>query len=559
MTSRTATTRGAGAAGLTSVLIRLKLRLMINRAGSTKGGWFGLTLSMLAGGAFAVVGFLVALAAGATVSDPTRATVLVLAPNVLVVAWALLPLATFGSDETLDPGRLVLYPLRRAPLMRAMLVTSLVGAAPVAAVVTAVGVAVGFGGSNALPIALPACVLAVLLAVALSRTLVTTLAAALSSRRSRDAAVVIGSLLAVGVQGLRFVRFSTVSDSVLDQVVAVARWSPLGLLGRAVIEARQGDWLLAMVELAPAAALVPLLLGLWGRALERSLTVVTSGSTSVSRRRRDRDAGPRAKGHLALLPAWLPWVAPTPLGAVVARDLRYSWRDPRRKSALLIRTLLALGGPLWLLVQTTDPRPEVVLLAAAVGYLAVLGSFNQFGYDGGALWSDLAVGDRMRVLLLGKNISALIQVLPPVVVVAMVLAAASDGWAYVPVAIALTVATVAVGLGVADVVSVEVPFTIPETRNPFGAGVFGTGGGGQGFTIGLTLFAASLLQYLLMAPVAIATGAAVWFDPAWLVVVTPLALAYGYGVWRVALRMAVERGWWREPELLAAVDPAQSN
>lgn len=559
----------AGAApGLTRILVRLKVRLIANRAASTKGGRFGLTMSLVVGGGLGLAGLVGGLAVGSGASDQARRAVLVLAPNLLVLGWALLPLASFGSDETLDPGRLVLYPLRRRPLMRALLVASLVGAAPLAATAATIGVVLGFGGREGLVVAAPAGLLALLLAVSLSRTLSTSLAAALSSRRSRDAAVVIGSLLAVGVQGVRFVRLPSVSDSVVERLVDVARWTPPGMLGQAVVEGRAGHWALALADLLPALVLVPALVWLWGRSLERALTVVTSGSTSTRRRpsgrtrvwgrRRGPETAGRAVGRLPLLPAWLPFITATPWGAVAARDLRYSWRDPRRKSALLVRTLLAIGGPVWLLVQSADPSPRLVLLASAVGYLAVLGSFNQFGFDGGALWSDLAAGDRVRVLLVGKNVSSLVQVVPAVAVAGAILATATGGWGYLPVALLLATGGVGVGLGVADVVSVRMPFKMPETRNPFGAGAFGAGGGGQGFTTGLVLFGASLLQNLLMAPVAIGAVVALLLGPVWLFGVAPLAVAYGYAVWRMALRMAVAHAWWREPELIAAVDPARS-
>ena len=537
---------------LTWVLVGLKVRLIRNRAVSTKNGWFALAMSMVVGAGVAVVGLLVAVTTGASASDHARRVVLVLGPNVLVLAWALLPLGTFGSDETLDPGRLVLLPLRRRPLMRGLLAASFVGVAPLAAMAVTVGVVVAWGGPSVLAIAGPAGVLALLLAVALSRTLTTTLAAALSSRRSRDAAVVIGTLLAVSVQGLRFVSVS-ISTSLVDRFVDIGRWSPPGLLGEAVLHARDGRWGLAVAELLPAAVLVPVLVVAWGRALERSLTVVTSGSTATRRRRRDDDGI-----HVALLPRWVPFLRPNALGAVVARDLRYSWRDPRRKSALLFRTILAVGGPIYALVRTTDPSPRLVLVAAGVGYLAVLNSFNQFGLDGGALWSDLAVGGRMRVLLLGKNVSSLVQVIPAVTVAAVILAAATGGWLYVPAAVLLATAAVAVGLGVADVVSVRKPFKIPETRNGFGGGALGSGGGGQGLVTGLALFGATFLQLLLMAPVAVVTAIALAVGPATLLVAVPLAVAYGYGLWRFALNRAVAYGWWREPELLAAVDPGRS-
>ena len=55
-------------------------------------------------------------------------------------------------------------------------------------------------------------------------------------------------------------------------------------------------------------------------------------------------------------------------------------------------------------------------------------------------------------------------------------------------------------------------------------------------------------------PVAVMTAAGtVWHGV--LIVGAPLAVLYGYGLWRVGLARAERRVWWRLPELLEAVSP----
>ncbi len=44
-----------------------------------------------------------------------------------LLAWALMPLVAFGVDETVDPQRFALLPLRTSTLQRGLLVTALVG------------------------------------------------------------------------------------------------------------------------------------------------------------------------------------------------------------------------------------------------------------------------------------------------------------------------------------------------------------------------------------------------------------------------------------------------
>src|SRR6185503_17776755 len=135
-------------------LVRLKLRLIANRAKSSKRGVLQLVVSILLA---VFVGGFGALIVGALAadSDPriSRSTA-VIGATALTVGWALLPLLSVGSDETLDPGRLVLFPLRRNTLMRGLLGASLVGPAPFAVIAVCLGGAIGFateGGWLAFP------------------------------------------------------------------------------------------------------------------------------------------------------------------------------------------------------------------------------------------------------------------------------------------------------------------------------------------------------------------------------------------------------------------------
>jgi len=540
---------------LTGVLVRLKVRLLVNRIRSAPFGVVGLMLAGLAGLAAGIAGFaaLAAIGLGAEAADQRR--VLVLGANALVLAWALLPLATVGADETLDPSRLVMFPLRRGPLMRGQIAASLVGIAPLAAVLALAGVLVGFGGGGAVVVAVPAVVLAVLLAVVVSRTLTTAFAAALTTRRARDGAVVVASLLFVSVQALRFIHLDF-TPAQWEGLTRVLRWTPPGMLGQSVADAGRGRWLLAGAGLVPAALLLPALVGLWGRLLERSLTVVSAGAGSARIGVRPRAASDRP----ALFPRWAPWLSMSATGAVAARELRYAWREPRRKAALLTRTLLAIGGPVWVLFQADRPTPAVVLTSAAVGYLAVFGSFNQFGFDGAALASDVVAGNRVADLVRGKNLALVIQSIPPVVACAVLLAALSGGWAFIPAALMLTVASTGAGLAVADVISVRMPTKVSTSGNAFGGALFGGsgGGGGQGCVAGVVVAVAVGVQALVSAPPALAMAIAGAHSAPAAALVGPFAVVYGYGIWRLGMRLTVAWAWWREPEILAAVDATRS-
>src|SRR5207253_2211828 len=135
---------------------------------------------------------------------------------------------------------------------------------------------------------------------------------------------------------------------------------------------------------------------------------------------------------------------------------------------------------------------------------------------------------------------------------AVILAAFSGGWAFVPAALVLGMAGVAVGLAVANVTSVRLPQRLPDTRSPFSGR-----GSGAGCMTGMAAMLAMFVQAALIAPIAIATAIALAVQPVLLVVVAPAAAAYAWLLWRAGLSMATNWATWRQPELLLAVDPSR--
>jgi ABC-2 type transport system permease protein len=535
-------TRRTGTPSIPLVLVRLKLRLLRNRARQRNG-----MLGVVLGSAFACLGglsgFLSMVVAGHASDARVSRVVVVLGATVVLVGWAILPLLSFGTDETLDPARLQLLPIENRQLIRGLMLASFIGYAPFAVLLTLAGVVVGYASGAATIVTLAAVVLLALLSVATARALATALASTVTSRRGRDLVFVAGAILAVGVQLVRFVRFDHINIATWNRVSDVMRWTPPGALGQAIVDAHTSHVARAVVELVPALIVLPVLLALWGRALERTLTVVSGGSTNT---RATKQPGHRS----SLLPRWVPILRPTAAGAVAAKELRYVTRDPRRKVAFGQLLAFGVGAPIWFAVTSGSLSPKSVVIASLAGYLALIGATNQFGFDGAALWIDIVAGNRVRDELVGKNIALLVQVLPVVFIGSTVLAAVSGGWAYIPVALVVAAAGLGAGLGVANVISVRFPQRVPETKNPFGGG-----GGGQGCVTGSMLFVGMLIQAVLLIPVAIAVGAAAALWPVGLVVVAPACALYGYALWRGGIAMAERWAWWRQPELLAAVDP----
>ena len=134
-------------------------------------------------------------------------------------------------------------------------------------------------------------------------------------------------------------------------------------------------------------------------------------------------------------------------------------------------------------------------------------------------------------------------------VLALVLAAVTGGWLYVPVALCLGLGVLALSLGVADVVSVRFAYPLPDDASNLWA-VQGTG---QGCLVGIVQMIAFAAQGMLLLPLAavVLVGLMLW-TPA-LVLVCPLAVVYGWFLWRVGLGLGTTWLTGHQPELLAAL------
>ncbi|CAM5298977.1 ABC-2 type transport system permease protein OS=Streptomyces albaduncus OX=68172 GN=FHS32_003883 PE=4 SV=1 [Streptomyces griseoloalbus] len=190
------------APALTPVVVRLKLSLLRNglrQSGGRRAAWVASAVVTLLFAALQVLG-LVALRGVDGVES-----LVVLLVAVLALGWAVMPLFFPGGDETLDPTRLVMLPLRPRPLVRALLVASLVGIGPLFTVCLLVGSVFAVArGAAAWAVGVLAVPLALLVCVALARAVAAANVRLLTSRKGRDLAVLSGLVVAIGAQVVNF-------------------------------------------------------------------------------------------------------------------------------------------------------------------------------------------------------------------------------------------------------------------------------------------------------------------------------------------------------------------
>ncbi|MFB7464024.1 transporter [Streptomyces sp. NPDC056224] len=526
-----------GSVPVTAVFVRLKLSLLRNGlkgSSKRKAAWIGSLLLAL------VVGFFVTLGLAMLRGDAHAGTVVVLLAAVLALAWTVMPLFFPGGDETLDPSRLVMLPLRPRPLVGALLASSLVGIGPLFTVCLAVGsvlaVARGGAGVAAAVLAVP---LLLLGCVALARAVATANVRLLTSRKGRDLALLSGLLIAVGAQLANFASQRLLQSGGLAQLEpaeSVLRWLPPATAVGMVDSASKGAYGVAAAQLALTVGALALLLWFWERSLTK-LMVTPDGSTiAAAGPEKDRGAG----GFWSLLPTGR-------TGAAMQRTLRYAVRDPKTKSAFVTALAIGLIVPVFNALQGTG---SVYLACFGAGMLGVQ-MYNQFGQDTSAFWMvaqtistrrDAYVELRARAAALG------LVTVPYTVFVTAVTAGLVGDWSAFPAALGLALALLGAMLCTGAICSGRFPYSIPSD------GAFKNAAPGQGGLAWMSVFGGMLASALLCAPVIALT---IWLnvadhrDVSWLLL--PLGAAWGAVAAWAGLRLSAPVVARRLPEILAAV------
>ncbi|MFF0539250.1 transporter [Streptomyces coelicoflavus] len=528
---------GGSVPSLTSVFVRLKLSLLRNglrQSGGRRAAYIASAVVVLLFAALQLIG-LIALRGYAHVDS-----LVVLLAAVLALGWAVMPLFFPGGDETLDPTRLVMLPLRPGPLVRALLTSSLVGIGPLFTLCVFAGsvVAVAHGGA-AYAVGVVGAVLALLVCVTLARAVAAANVRLLTSRKGRDLAVLSGLVVAVGAQLVNFgaQRLGSSGLGELDPVADVVRWVPPASAVGAMDAASDGSYGVALAQLALTAAALVLLLRVWARHLTRLMTA-PDGSTLQS------DAGAVRERGSAGPARWLPAGR---TGTTMERTLRYVWRDPKTKAAWVTSLAIGLIVPVFNAWQGTG---SVYFACFAAGMLGIQ-MYNQFGQDTSAFWMVAMTISSTRdayVELRARALALLLITLPYATLVTVLTTAMLDDWRTLPEALGLSFALLGAMLATGAWTSARFPYSIPQDG-------YKNVAPGQVGLAWVSIFGGMIGAALLCAPVIALT---IWVnvsagagDTGWLLL--PVGAVYGAALTLLGLRLAAPRTAGRLPEILAAV------
>ncbi|WPO73059.1 transporter [Streptomyces sp. KN37] len=527
----------ANAQAITPVLVRLKLSLLRNglrqSAGRRAAYIVSVTVTLLIA-ALQLLG-LIALR-----GSEHAATVCVLLTGVLTLGWAVMPLFFPSGDETLDPTRLVMLPLRPRPLVRALLVASLVGIGPLFTLCLATGATIALAhGAAAAATGVLATALTLLVCVALARAVAAANIRLLTSRKGRDLAVLSGLVIAVGAQAVNFgaQKLGSSGLSTLDPAAAVVRWIPPASALGAVDSVSEGAYATGAAQLALAAAALVALLALWQRSLTRLMT--TPDGSTLAAAEPDKGTSRAFDALGGLLPAGR-------TGTVMERSLRYVWRDPKTKAAWVTSLAIGLIVPVFNALQGTG---SVYFACFAAGMLGIL-MYNQFGQDTSAFWMVAMTISSTRdayVEVRGRALALLVITLPYATLVTVLTTAMLGEWPALPEALGLSFALLGAMLATGAWSSARFPYSIPQEG-------YKNVAPGQAGLAWLSIFGGMVAAALLCAPVLALT---IWLHASaaasWTWLLLPIGTAYGWAVTDAGLRLAAPRLARRLPEILTAV------
>ena len=514
---------------LTATLIRLKARLAFGRQAGSASLLNAVGVLLGVAGTVAAVVFIAQRGGAGDTSTQVMLTL-----TGISLAWAIFSIAVGSGEAVLDPGLFAVFPVSSRQLTIAFLMAAFVGVLAPGTALTAIASVVHAPNAAAVVLVLlgglivaAVCVLSGRLGLALMSSLV-------RRRGAREfAAVIAGSLALIGglVPQFAIALRDEITEDRREFARLILRWLPWGWGPEGIASAIDGRPARAALFIALSAGLALALGESWRRLMNQILTTRPAASEATA-----TDGG--------LVPRFLEPLGRTPVMAAASRSLRQLRRDPREFLEMVAFLPLVFVTALPAVDALRAGEPAVVLSTAGIGVGLGMTTLNMFGADGRSFGVDaLALGDITPVVF-GKAISRLIIGFPLLVLAAVILAAISDGWAFLFPGIAVAVTALLSMAAVGMYVSVRYAFPLPERANVAGAG--NAGGCAVGIIRGVSIAVALLVAAVGTVPVGLLS---VFVSP-WVGAAAGVAsLAYGFAVFWFGGRHTGKRATRQTPEL----------
>ncbi len=472
--------------------------------------------------------------------------------GVLVVLWGmwlLAPVVGTQLSESPDMSRFLPLPIRRRVMIIATFAGSVFEYSTWFTVPFLIAIVLGGWGGAATIVAVFAVLIAALHFIAIGQLVTTVTSGIVRSRRFRDAATVLGSLLALAYW---WGRMKTMGDEAragdfFKRMAAndvhpmnILQWTPTGACARAIERASSGHMGEALVWLVASACVLAGISALWWWAQERTATQGEFIFGAPARRARKAKREEHGK---------IPFLRPSVV-AIAALDLRQMWRNPRRRMQTMQGMIMpVIFSGLWIGREHLGGGSVLALTPAIfVTFVSLFTFQNVLAADGLAVGTVFLSPLDRRDIFRGKVVAFAVIVVAPLLVLS-VLAALRTSVSLGLAAIFLAVATFLIVATISSGISARFAVPVPEDRR---TGPIRTASA-AGWAI--TLLQPTIIAFML-APFWIPAAIGIVKDRPVLALVASLSgVIYAVTVFHFGIKNAGATLLAREPEIFKMLDP----
>lgn len=438
---------------MVATLLRLRFRVLGNQLARSPWQLVGFLFGALYG-VGVLAGTVVGLVLLAGVELPIAATVIVGVGSLVTLGWVFGPLLLAGVDTTLDPDRLVVFPMT---VNRMMVALTLAGVCGIPGIITSVASLATIATWVRSPASILAWVvatpLAILTAVVASRAMASLSVGLSAGRRFREISgvlifipLILAGPIIAGIASGFALNLDTAAT-----IVRVLGWTPIGAAWAVPADAAGGDFAAAGAKLFIALATLALLWAVWRRALSDALV------------------RPRRTSRVSVKAGSLGWFGRVPsggAGAIFARSFTYWLRDPRYLRQLIVVPLVPVL--LWFYARGGDPFVALMFSGLLIAFVLGIVIYADVSYDGTAYGTELATGVSGRADRVGRTLAAAALALPLTVVAAILPFLFEGDWSQFPGVLGMSLGVLSISYGVCAVTSAQLVVAVPAAGdNPF--------------------------------------------------------------------------------------------
>jgi len=464
------------------------------------------------------------------------------------LAWSTLPVMLFPVDETLDPAKFALLPVK----MRTM-IAGLIGAGvvtppilvPLAILVVNLSL---FITPASTPIAIVGSLLLLAHLVIGTQAFSAVVTLILRSKRGRDFAFGIIALIGFGGFGLQQTIARAIGEfglegAAIEYPLSSISWLlPTVSAQHAIVASSTGDFGRALLALAVATGWIFVLGYFWSLAIRRLVTVPEAPIKE----------GKNRSWRLSKPFGW------SVIGIIASKELRFYWRDPRMRMVWTGGVVLLglLGASMFFGSAQLSPlegSAEFTLTAPAVVlFIGLPIALNQFGWERRAASYLFALPIRPAQLLIGKNVATAIALATEAMVLAFIFATVTNGWRFMIYIPPLLATAIMCQLAIGNFVSVVTPLRLP----PPGGDLFAQASEQGCLALGSQMVAFALIGVLMIPPATAFTLITVFGVTAlhWQLSFVIGSLVWGAGFYIAGTWVSARLLARRLPEIVTAVE-----